>query len=63
MSLISLDSAAGVTTTGLRYPLRDEALLAGPARGLSNVRDDPLAEIRLRHGRLLVVEVPATLPA
>ena len=29
---------AGVTTRGLRYPLRDEALVPGPARGLSNVR-------------------------
>lgn len=63
VSLIPLEDAAGVTTTGLRYALRDEALPAGPARGLSNVRDGALADIRLRRGRVLVVEVPATLPA
>jgi thiamine pyrophosphokinase len=51
----------GVTTVGLRYPLRDEILPVGPARGLSNVRIAPDAEVRLRAGRLLVVESPATL--
>ena len=29
---------AGVTTDGLAYPLDDEPLPPGPARGLSNVR-------------------------
>jgi thiamine pyrophosphokinase len=52
---------AGVVTSGLRYPLRDEPLLAGPARGLSNVRDRADAWIDVRGGRLLVVESPATL--
>jgi thiamine pyrophosphokinase len=51
----------GVTTDGLRYPLRGEPLRAGPARGLSNVRTDPGARIRLRSGRLLVIETPANL--
>lgn len=52
---------AAVRTHGLEYPLRDEPLLAGPARGLSNVRliGDPWIEVR--GGRLLVVESPATL--
>jgi len=51
--------AQGVTTRGLRYPLRDEPLRIGPARGLSNVRDATDAEVTLRAGRLLVLERPA----
>ncbi len=62
VSLIPLDDVSGVTTTGLRYELRDELLLVGPARGLSNVRDAVVADVRIRGGRLIVVEVPATLP-
>jgi thiamine pyrophosphokinase len=52
----------GITTSGLRYPLRDEPLEAGPARGLSNVRERSDAWVEVRRGRLLVVESPATLP-
>ncbi len=51
--------ATGITTHGLRYPLRDEALRTGPARGLSNVRLELGAAVTLRAGRLLVVETPA----
>lgn len=47
----------GVTTTGLRYPLRDEPLPEGPARGLSNVRIAPEASVVLRSGHLLIVEL------
>lgn len=47
---------AGVTTSGLRYPLRDEPLPSGPARGLSNVRDVADARVTLRAGDLLVIE-------
>ena len=46
----------GVTTHGLAYPLRDEPLTAGPARGLSNVRAGLEARVALRAGRLLIVE-------
>ena len=46
----------GITTTGFRYPLRDESLRTGPARGLSNLREVPGAGVRVRRGRLLVVE-------
>lgn len=53
--------ATGVTTTGLAYPLHDEALLVGRSRGLSNRRTAATATITLRAGRLLVVETPATL--
>lgn len=48
--------AAGVVTAGLSFPLRDEPLWFGPARGLSNVRADPEARVSLRAGRLLIVE-------
>lgn len=52
----------GITTDGLRYPLRDEPLLVGPARGLSNVREREDASVTIGSGRLLVVETPARLP-
>jgi thiamine pyrophosphokinase len=45
----------GVTTAGLAYPLHDEALTQGPARGLSNVMNQASATISARNGRLLVV--------
>ncbi len=51
----------GVTTRGLRYPLRDEPLIVGPARGLSNVRDEEDAAVAVRRGLLLVCEVPVNL--
>lgn len=51
----------GVSTEGLRYPLRDEPLRLGRTRGLSNVLVAPEAEVVIRTGRLLVVEGPATL--
>ena len=53
--------AEGVTTRGLAYPLRDEPLLLGRTRGLSNIREASDAAVVLRRGRLLVVETPATL--
>lgn len=55
--------ALGVATDGLRYPLHDETLLLGRTRGVSNVRLGPVAEVRLRAGRLLVIETPARLRA
>ena len=50
----------GVTTHGLAYPLVDEPLPPGPARGLSNVRTAGDAAVVVRRGMLLVVESPAT---
>ena len=62
VSLFPLDgTVAGVTTSGLGYPLRDEPLAVGPARGLSNARTADEATVALRSGRLLVVETPARL--
>lgn len=51
----------GIVTEGLRYPLADESLEPGPARGLSNVRLGDRASVSIRAGRLLIVESPATL--
>jgi thiamine pyrophosphokinase len=52
--------AAGVTTDGLRYPLRHETLVLGTARGVSNVRAGEHASVTLERGSILVVETPAT---
>lgn len=51
----------GVTTHGLAYPLTDEPLSTGRARGLSNLRTAPDARVVVRRGLLLIVESPATL--
>lgn len=57
VSLLPLGGdAEGITTRGLRYPLADEPLRTGPARGLSNVRLAADAAVTLRRGRLLIVE-------
>jgi thiamine pyrophosphokinase len=62
VSLLPLGSGViGVTTGGLAYPLVDEPLPEGPARGLSNVRGAPEASVTVRGGLLLVVESPARL--
>ena len=47
--------ADGVSTVGLRYPLRNEPLRAGPSRGLSNELLVPVATVSCRGGRLLIV--------
>ena len=52
--------AVGIRTAGLRYPLGDETLVLGSARGLSNVRLAAEASFTLRSGAVLVVETPAT---
>lgn len=53
--------AERVRTEGLRYPLRDETLHVGAARGLSNVRVGERASFTLESGLLLVIETPVTL--
>jgi thiamine pyrophosphokinase len=47
--------AAGVRTTGLRYPLHGETLPAGTTRGVSNVLEAPPAEVQVGSGTLIVV--------
>ena len=62
VSLIPIgETAAGVTTEGLRYPLVSEPLILGRTRGISNVRAVSSASVRLESGRLLVIETPATV--
>ena len=59
LSLIPLaGDARGVTTSGLEYPLCGDLLVAGPARGISNVMTEPVATVQLREGHLLVVHTP-----
>jgi thiamine pyrophosphokinase len=50
--------ANGVTTQGLRFPLRDETLRFGRARGLSNEVASLPATVTVRKGSLLVFETP-----
>ena len=47
--------AAGVRTTGLRYPLRCEPLPAATTRGVSNVVEQTPATVALDAGTLLVI--------
>jgi thiamine pyrophosphokinase len=49
--------AVGVTTHALRYPLHDETLHQGEARGTSNVFEAEQAVVSLRSGWLLVVHI------
>jgi thiamine pyrophosphokinase len=59
LSLIPLgDAAVGVTTHRLAYPLNDETLPIGPARGVSNVFEADSAQVDLRAGLLLAVHTP-----
>jgi thiamine pyrophosphokinase len=56
VSLIPIGGdARGVTTEGLQYPLSDEPLLFGPARGLSNVLVGTEARVRVREGLVIIV--------
>jgi thiamine pyrophosphokinase len=50
--------AEGVTTDGLRYPLSDETLRFGRARGLSNEVASLPAKVTVRKGSVLVFETP-----
>jgi len=51
--------ASGITTKGLKYPLKDEKLAFGPARGVSNLLEKPSAHIKLSEGVLLAIHTPA----
>ncbi|MEX1006893.1 MAG: thiamine diphosphokinase [Acidimicrobiia bacterium] len=55
-SLLALGGPArGVHTAGLRFPLRGETLHPGSTRGLSNELLEPVAQVSLDDGVLLVV--------
>ena len=49
------DDVNGITTSGLEYPLKNESLVKGPARGISNVISEPPAKISVKEGRLVVI--------
>ncbi|MCS6846247.1 MAG: thiamine diphosphokinase [Anaerolineae bacterium] len=49
--------AHGIRTAGLEYPLHDESLFVGPARGVSNVMLGEAATVSLRQGMLLCVVI------
>ncbi|MFD3163578.1 thiamine diphosphokinase [Herpetosiphon sp. NSE202] len=55
VSLLPLGDVGGVRTEGLRYPLRDEDLPIGPARGVSNEFAAPNAQVSIRSGLLLAM--------
>jgi thiamine pyrophosphokinase len=56
VSLIPLcGDAQGIVTEGLMYPLCDEPLVSGPARGISNVMTGQAARVTLRSGTLLII--------
>jgi thiamine pyrophosphokinase len=56
LSLIPMNGDAhGVRTDKLYYPLRDETLMFGPARGISNVMEADEGRVSLESGLLLVV--------
>ena len=56
LSLLPISGAArGIRTENLYYPLRDETLTFGPARGLSNVLTGDMARVWLEDGVLLAV--------
>jgi thiamine pyrophosphokinase len=55
LSLLPISAAAtGITTYTLKYPLRHETLVVGPARGMSNVMLDHEARVTFETGILLV---------
>jgi thiamine pyrophosphokinase len=56
VSLLPLTGPAhGITTQGLRYPLRGESLYPERTRGISNELIAPQATVRLDHGLLLCI--------
>ena len=50
--------ASGITTKGLKYPLKDEELFFGSSRGISNLLVESSAYVGLSEGLLLAVHSP-----
>jgi len=60
ISLIPVgECASGITTEGLKYPLKHEQLSMVTTRGISNRLESPTAHVKLSDGLLLVVHTPA----
>lgn len=59
LSLVPLGGdVVGVRTAGLYYPLVDEPLCVGAARGISNVFTDSVATVEIQQGTLLAIHTP-----
>jgi thiamine pyrophosphokinase len=59
LSLLPLGGEAhGIHTTNLAYPLEDEDLPFGPARGVSNLLTAEVATVSLKSGTLIAVWTP-----
>jgi thiamine pyrophosphokinase len=57
VTLLAVGSRAdGVTTTGLRFPLHDAALLPGSTLGVSNELDGTTATVSIRAGVVLAIQ-------
>jgi thiamine pyrophosphokinase len=58
VSLIPVNgTAGGITTSGLKYLLKNEDLEPGSTRGISNEMLGTLAQVRLRKGKLLCIHL------
>lgn len=58
LSIIPINgNACGLVTSGLEYPLNDEILHFGEARGISNVMLADECEIKIKSGMALVIKV------
>lgn len=56
ISLIPIgDEVNGIVTGNLKYPLKNEDLFLGPARGVSNVMEADIATVKIADGTLLLV--------
>ena len=59
LSLIPLgEYASGVTTTRLKYPLKEATLYPGKARGLSNILEESTTHVAISEGLLLATHTP-----
>jgi len=64
VSLIPLGGdAVGVTAVGLEWPLYEDTLRFGPARGVSNVLTVSQARVRVQEGLLLCVVMHTSSPS
>ena len=58
VTLIPLTTSVdGIITDGLKYPLRNESLFIGSARGVSNEILGDWASVSIKNGHLLVVQI------
>lgn len=56
VSLIALPKATGITTNGLKYPLKNETLELGVREGALNEASNKAVSIKFRAGHLLLIK-------